>query len=1170
MSFQRVHQSSSQNSQTSSITSQFAPRPLPVQQPQRPPTQEKIENQAFKQDKFEALGLQLKEQYGTITPVEQERLGVLQAKMDSFWAQRLERAKAQPNLLEVLIRNDQATSATVPLAPVQPKLATGQPSKITPTATPEAPIQPKLTIGRPNDQYEQEADRVAEQVMSMTPCQAGEEELDEIQMKPLANTPSLSSPSEDTEEAPKLETSVVQNKGHEGSCGCTQCIGTVGQLKKQSILNLNTINDAFSNALYRSPIQINRGLEGLWNENQNNNPWDNATNPQQEQEAAQSSLPKDLKTNIETMSNQSLDDVKVHFNSSKPAQLNALAYAQGTDIFVGPGQEKHLPHEAWHVVQQKQGRVQATSQMQDMSVNDDPFLEKEADEMGEKALQRKTDPNANTHHNGCGCTECTAQFKTKVSVSSEPVQLIASSIIQRYAEENDRAVFQGGTTGTSCPFTLQQLFELFTLSRDSIEFQVTNRDGASQTVRFTQAWVYGYQGTAVIRGRVRYEIDQNIGTRAEEIQQLIEDLVGNPERKEELRRYCTQSSERHHRNNDQTVESGSVLVEEASNSGQSFQARGYNYRPFGGPNTQDFRYTVNSWEEALALEPQMRARIRSLGFSDTQIDSFHQQRLASGPRPNEYNSHLIRLHAAWDIGGRTGTAVYAPIAGTVVEAHQIPPTPLGRGRSEEGVFGNFIRIRHERVPTFGHTESEDLEGRSGTEVVYTNYCHLSELLVQRDQQIHPGQAIGLMGNSGLDGGGTHLHFSVVRADRTSTLEEVESSINPRVWWNRVTGNETPYVSQLQPRRRERFRRRTPPEQVDSAGETAQQKTTQIIQQKTQGKEHTIQKQQASGSVIQFTRPANLVSLNFMGVDIPVSRGLHPTMRDRLIAVQSHLQAQYDALPNEERPPSLREYAGLQSIRGWRETTSQHGTGSAVDVNYDDQPYIATRTTRGRTTTYGGEQGSNASAEVRALRQPAVEVYDRAVSFIRTNPYDSDTADVSNRRVEESATDAYRRFRRTSDALRDYLSLAFRTDYASVNRVPIRNPETASEDVLLRRIPTSERKDEAAAIVDIEAFMDDPFWQIIHPNYPSTAREQYFRILREYEIVRRPMQYGAPSANPRQTRNPARGFLNVPEHFVVAMIEIGRLRWGACEFSADSNGDVHHFDLREPYHITQTN
>src|SRR5205823_9648498 len=68
-------------------------------------------------------------------------------------------------------------------------------------------------------------------------------------------------------------------------------------------------------------------------------------------------LPDKLRAAIEKMSGLSLDGVQVHYNSRKPAQVNAHAYAQGTDIYLGPGQERYLPHEAWHVVQQKQGRV---------------------------------------------------------------------------------------------------------------------------------------------------------------------------------------------------------------------------------------------------------------------------------------------------------------------------------------------------------------------------------------------------------------------------------------------------------------------------------------------------------------------------------------------------------------------------------------------------------------------------------------------------------------------------------------------------------------------------------------------------------------------------------------------------------------------------------------------
>jgi hypothetical protein len=74
-------------------------------------------------------------------------------------------------------------------------------------------------------------------------------------------------------------------------------------------------------------------------------------------------LPAALKSGIESLSGLSMNDVKVHYNSDKPAQLQAFAFAQGTDIHVGTGQDKHLPHEAWHVVQQKQGRVKPTMQM---------------------------------------------------------------------------------------------------------------------------------------------------------------------------------------------------------------------------------------------------------------------------------------------------------------------------------------------------------------------------------------------------------------------------------------------------------------------------------------------------------------------------------------------------------------------------------------------------------------------------------------------------------------------------------------------------------------------------------------------------------------------------------------------------------------------------------------
>lgn len=96
-------------------------------------------------------------------------------------------------------------------------------------------------------------------------------------------------------------------------------------------------------------------------------------------------LPDNLKTGVEELSGFSMDDVKVHYNSSQPATVQALAYTQGIDIHVAPGQERYLPHEAWHVAQQMSGRVEPTTEVGGMPVNDNVGLEHEADVMGARA-----------------------------------------------------------------------------------------------------------------------------------------------------------------------------------------------------------------------------------------------------------------------------------------------------------------------------------------------------------------------------------------------------------------------------------------------------------------------------------------------------------------------------------------------------------------------------------------------------------------------------------------------------------------------------------------------------------------------------------------------------------------------------------------------------------------
>jgi hypothetical protein len=133
-------------------------------------------------------------------------------------------------------------------------------------------------------------------------------------------------------------------------------------------------------------------------------------------------LPDKLKAGVEALSGYRLDDVRVHYNSDKPIQLNALAYAQGTDIHIGPGQEKHLPHEAWHVVQQKQGRVRATININgDVSVNNNKELEREAN------AERYAPPHSETNTNSTVQVVDNSKAAVQMMKKEEEIAVVANS-----------------------------------------------------------------------------------------------------------------------------------------------------------------------------------------------------------------------------------------------------------------------------------------------------------------------------------------------------------------------------------------------------------------------------------------------------------------------------------------------------------------------------------------------------------------------------------------------------------------------------------------------------------------------------------------------------------------------------------------------------------------------
>jgi hypothetical protein len=112
--------------------------------------------------------------------------------------------------------------------------------------------------------------------------------------------------------------------------------------------------------------------------------------PRRAASALGQSMPEALQQKMEGAFGADFSDVRIHAGSTRAMELGARAYTQGSDIHVAPGQpandtrqgQELLGHELTHVVQQRAGRVQATTQMKGVAVNAERGLEAEADAMG--------------------------------------------------------------------------------------------------------------------------------------------------------------------------------------------------------------------------------------------------------------------------------------------------------------------------------------------------------------------------------------------------------------------------------------------------------------------------------------------------------------------------------------------------------------------------------------------------------------------------------------------------------------------------------------------------------------------------------------------------------------------------------------------------------------------
>ena len=240
-------------------------------------------------------------------------------------------------------------------------------------------------------------------------------------------------------------------------------------------------------------------------------------------------LPDNLKAGIESLSGFSMDSVRVHYNSSQPAQLNALAYAQGTDIHVAPGQERHLPHEAWHVVQQAQGRVKPTTQMKGgVPVNDDQGLEREADAMGAKAAQMKCSPD-------------TVYNPPNSTVKEQPLQNSKQGTTQRkiYIENFEKKTIPGRENPA-----LPQAASRYNVSEKRITDTLIRWASKNKKYVFP-SWAYAFDEAA--RGKIKAakgnteKIEKLSQERGDELEQIA-DTEYKERLKEERKKLATETA----------------------------------------------------------------------------------------------------------------------------------------------------------------------------------------------------------------------------------------------------------------------------------------------------------------------------------------------------------------------------------------------------------------------------------------------------------------------------------------------------------------------------------------------------------------------------------------------------------------------------------------------------
>ncbi len=193
-------------------------------------------------------------------------------------------------------------------------------------------IQPKLTVGKPNDVYEQEADRVANQVMSM-PATATQQSVqreevpeDELQTKPLATT----------------VTPLIQREAVEAEDESLQMKPLAGSIQREAAADAEEALQAKATpapGAQAAPPSLENQLSSS--------------------QGSGSPLPDDVRSFMEPRFGADFSQVRVHTGNDAVQMnqdLHAQAFTHKQDVYFGagkaPANDALTAHELTHVIQQ--------------------------------------------------------------------------------------------------------------------------------------------------------------------------------------------------------------------------------------------------------------------------------------------------------------------------------------------------------------------------------------------------------------------------------------------------------------------------------------------------------------------------------------------------------------------------------------------------------------------------------------------------------------------------------------------------------------------------------------------------------------------------------------------------------------------------------------------------